>query len=224
MAPVPASGEAGVSVRRPGTRLGGQRESRVLRGVVDGRALRYRGVACAPHRPVSGGGARLPLPPRPWPGVRDASRSGPPCPRRDTRGTSENCLRLDVTAPRGAVRSGDRPGSPGDRPVRVWLRCGGSVAAREAARSIRPDGRPGATSWPSLWTSGSVPSACPGFRGCPVRDCSRCATSRRTRGPTGASHAAEPLYLFDTKGTPTLRTSRAVRCPTRPGSVGRRTR
>jgi para-nitrobenzyl esterase len=58
----------------------------------------------------------------PWPGVRDASKPGSPCPQQagEVPGGSanENCLFLNVTAPAAA-----RPGRP--QPVIVWVHGGG---------------------------------------------------------------------------------------------------
>jgi para-nitrobenzyl esterase len=90
-----------------------------------------RGVVAADHRLFAGipyaappvGPLRWqpPLPPSPWPGVRDATRPGPRC-LQDTsdlelgRQTDEDCLSLNVWTPPAA--SDER------RPVMVWIHGG----------------------------------------------------------------------------------------------------
>ncbi|MCS7479023.1 carboxylesterase/lipase family protein [Umezawaea endophytica] len=59
-----------------------------------------------------------------WEGTRDATRPGSPCPQvgssySDTRSTNEECLFLNVTAPR----------SGGGKPVMVWIHGDGAIGA-----------------------------------------------------------------------------------------------
>lgn len=66
---------------------------------------------------------RAPAPVMPWPGVRDATTSGPAAPQlaqsfADVTSLDEDCLTLDVTVPEGG-RTG--------RPVLVWLHGGGGT-------------------------------------------------------------------------------------------------
>jgi para-nitrobenzyl esterase len=89
--------------------------SGVIEGARAGRVLRFLGVPYA-QPPVGALRWRPPRPVRPWPGVRPAERSGPPC--QQWQGAplgSENCLYLDVTVPR----------RPGPKPVLVFLHGGG---------------------------------------------------------------------------------------------------
>jgi para-nitrobenzyl esterase len=70
-----------------------------------------------------------PQPPRPWPGIRDASSYGPRCaqlasgngPRQD----SEDCLYLNVFAPGRGTVTGPRPGAGHRLPVLVMIHGGG---------------------------------------------------------------------------------------------------
>jgi para-nitrobenzyl esterase len=93
--------------------------SGALHGVRDGDVLRFRDVPYA--RPPQGALRWAPPEPvRPWPGVRPATRPGPPCPQTGEPpqgSTDEDCLHLDVTVPATRHR--------GPRPVMVWLHGGG---------------------------------------------------------------------------------------------------
>jgi para-nitrobenzyl esterase len=112
---VVAGGPAGVS--RPAgpvahTDLG------PVRGIAGQRVQQFQGI---PYAQPPTGALRWSLParPRPWTKVRDAHQPGPACAQLDDKGalvarSSEDCLYLNVTAPRGAVR----------RPVMVYLHGG----------------------------------------------------------------------------------------------------
>jgi para-nitrobenzyl esterase len=83
--------------------------------------LSWRGIPYAAP-PTGELRLRLPQPPAPWPGVRDATGYGnrapqPPgqLPQPDAPPTSEDCLYLNVTAPAGAA----------GRPVLFWIHGGG---------------------------------------------------------------------------------------------------
>lgn len=65
---------------------------------------------------------RAPQPVQPWTEVRDATKPGNPCPQTasafaNIQSSDEDCLYLDVTAPRTA----------GTKPVMVWLHGGGGT-------------------------------------------------------------------------------------------------
>jgi para-nitrobenzyl esterase len=90
-----------------------------LRGIADGDVVRFRGVPYA-AAPVGERRWAPPEPVAPWPGEREAIRSGAPCAQAAADvpegSTAEDCLYLDVTA----------PAPPGNsRPVMVWLHGGG---------------------------------------------------------------------------------------------------
>lgn len=79
---------------------------------------------------------RAPEPPSPWPGTREALVSGDPCPqyssvfggvatgRADEPVGNEDCLYLNVWAPRGATG--------GRRPVMLWIHGGGNSIGQAA--------------------------------------------------------------------------------------------
>ncbi|MGH6972888.1 MAG: carboxylesterase/lipase family protein, partial [Caulobacteraceae bacterium] len=107
-------------------------------GQVEGPARVFRAIPYAAP-PVGPLRWRAPQPAKPWAGVRPALTDGPACPQRVIPGRynlggyqgpiSEDCLTLDVFAPRHARRA----------PVMVWIFGGGDVAG---ADSIAPnDGR-----------------------------------------------------------------------------------
>ncbi|MBB4907435.1 para-nitrobenzyl esterase [Actinophytocola algeriensis] len=78
--------------------------------------MTYSGIPYAAP-PVDERRWRPPVRPRSWSGVRDATTPSPPCPQRGMAGF-EDCLYLDVTAPRNTRRGGRLP-------VLVWLHGGG---------------------------------------------------------------------------------------------------
>ena len=103
----------------------------VTGGLVRGRLLPggagavYRGIPFA-QPPVGELRWREPMPVIPWPGTREADRSGPPAAQpplgwndRSAAASSEDCLYLDVWAPAKAA---------GALPVMVWIHGGGNVA------------------------------------------------------------------------------------------------
>jgi para-nitrobenzyl esterase len=112
--------------------------SGVVSGAVSGTVRRFRGIPYAAP-PVGPLRWRSPQPAPRWTGSRPATRSGPSCAQGDPAkpgamlaGSSEDCLSLDVVAPR----------TGGRRPVMVWVHGGGNTsgsgsdydAARMAAR------------------------------------------------------------------------------------------
>jgi para-nitrobenzyl esterase len=96
-----------------------------LRGLDDGEMLSYRGIPYAAP-PVGDLRWRPPQAPRSWTETRDATETGSACVQNPdlgafaTPGGSEDCLYLNVYAPRAAVQAG--------RPLRVfvWIH-GGSL-------------------------------------------------------------------------------------------------
>ncbi|RKT82853.1 para-nitrobenzyl esterase [Saccharopolyspora antimicrobica] len=101
-------------------------------GVIELDSGRVRGLSFEEHRLFQGipyaappvGELRwsLPRPVEPWAGVRDATAPGSPCPQlpqsfADVGSVDEDCLFLNVTAPR----------SGGRKPVMVWLHGGGGT-------------------------------------------------------------------------------------------------
>ncbi|WP_206681358.1 carboxylesterase family protein [Actinomadura sp. J1-007] len=119
---------AGAGAAPPGVVV--RTASGLLRGVADGHVVRYLGVPYAAP-PTGERRWRPPSPVRPWKGVRKAVRPGPPCAQSSLAGGEEDCLHLDVTAPR-------TPARPGGRPVMVWVHGdgfqGGAGSEVDAAR------------------------------------------------------------------------------------------
>ena len=114
-------------------------ESGAVRGLVAPDHLLFQGVPYAAP-PVGELRWQLPIPPPPWEGVRDASKSGPRCVQDSSndfsggRGTSEDCLSLNVWSPTGA--SG--------LPVMVWIHGGAFIngsAEMYNAQSLATKGR-----------------------------------------------------------------------------------
>ncbi len=95
-------------------------ESGRLAGVAQGNVLIFRGVpyAAPPLGPLRW---RPPQPPPAWKGERSAASAGPACLQRDDEARieamSEDCLTLQVFAPKGAQKA----------PVMVWLHGGGNL-------------------------------------------------------------------------------------------------
>ncbi|MEV7553107.1 carboxylesterase family protein [Amycolatopsis sp. NPDC089917] len=85
-----------------------------VRGAESGQARTFSGIRYAAP-PVGEYRWKPPRPPQPWKGVADATKPGNVCPQ--ATGGDEDCLFLNVTAPRDA----------GNRrlPVMVWLHGGG---------------------------------------------------------------------------------------------------
>ena len=96
-------------------------------GVESGSAVIFRAIPYAAP-PVGSLRWKPPAPVAPWTGARAATAPGPACPQKVSPGapnlggyvgpTREDCLTLDITAPRGARRA----------PVMVWVYGGGNVA------------------------------------------------------------------------------------------------
>ena len=102
-------------------------ESGRVQGVAEDGVSAFRGIPYAAS-PVGERRFAAPQPPPEWPGLRDASRSGPSVPQGPSRleavmgarapdWDEDGCLTLNVWTP-------DRPG-PGGRPVLVWFHGGG---------------------------------------------------------------------------------------------------
>jgi len=108
-----------------------------VKGMASGDLNVFLGVPYAAP-PVGPLRWKPPLPPAPWPGVREATEIGPAClqPRAAPGGIyaselpqlSEDCLTLNVWAPKDAPKDG------GGAPVMVWIHGGSLVAgsSREA--------------------------------------------------------------------------------------------
>ena len=96
-------------------------------GVESGSARIFRAIPYAAP-PIGALRWKPPAPVAPWSGNRAATAPGPACPQKVSPGvpnlggyvgpTSEDCLTLDVTAPKAARRA----------PVMVWIYGGGNVA------------------------------------------------------------------------------------------------
>ncbi|HEX6343687.1 carboxylesterase/lipase family protein [Umezawaea sp.] len=108
-------------------------ESGDVRGVVRGDLRVFQGI---PYAAPPRGELRWAAPAgvEPWRGTRDATRPGSPCPQvgssySDTRSTDEECLFLNVTAPRSGT----------GKPVLVWIHGDGAIGAGhhfDAARLV----------------------------------------------------------------------------------------
>jgi para-nitrobenzyl esterase len=86
-----------------------------VRGTTAGQVRTYQGIPYAAP-PVGDLRWHSPVAPEPWSGVRDASQPGNRCPQTGQKpSVTEDCLYLDVTAPRTARKA----------PVLVWLHGGG---------------------------------------------------------------------------------------------------
>ncbi|MFI6812854.1 carboxylesterase/lipase family protein [Nonomuraea sp. NPDC050328] len=91
-----------------------------VRGSLDGQTRTFQGI-----RYATAARWTAPKPAPAWKGVRDARKPGPMCPQvgsqyAQTASTNEDCLMLNVTAPRTA-------GSK--RPVMVWVHGDGALGA-----------------------------------------------------------------------------------------------
>ncbi|MFD1320518.1 carboxylesterase/lipase family protein [Micromonospora sonneratiae] len=97
-----------------------------VRGRLTGEHRKFQGIPYAAP-PTGELRWRAPQPVVPWRTPRDATEPGSPCPQlpssyADVRSVDEDCLFLNVTAPRDAPR-GTR------RPVMVWIHGDGAVGA-----------------------------------------------------------------------------------------------
>ncbi|GAA4005356.1 carboxylesterase family protein [Allokutzneria multivorans] len=97
-----------------------------LRGIVTSEHRAFSGIpyAAAPSGPLRW---RSPQPAESWAGVRDATKPGNACPQESTAyaqsdSSTEDCLFLNVTAPRSAT-----PRAP--KPTMVWVHGDGVVGA-----------------------------------------------------------------------------------------------
>jgi para-nitrobenzyl esterase len=109
-------------------------DSGVLSGDASGDVALFKGVPYAAP-PVGDLRWAPPQLPAPWRGPRPATAFGPACPQRlNAKGvpnaggvvgpTSEDCLLLNIWAPRAALRAG--PNASDKAPVMVWLHGGGN--------------------------------------------------------------------------------------------------
>lgn len=94
-----------------------------IHGKLTDDVARFRDVPYAAP-PVGQRRWKPPRAPQPWTKTRDATKPGPKCVQAASEGgidkkSSEDCLTLEVTAPRGAS---DKP-----RPVMVWTHGGGLI-------------------------------------------------------------------------------------------------
>jgi para-nitrobenzyl esterase len=89
-----------------------------VRGVEANGVRHFRGIPYAAP-PVNELRWKPPQPVRPWSGVRAADESMPPCAQGNAKSVTgvEDCLHVDVTAPKSA--------SGGGKPVIVWFHGGG---------------------------------------------------------------------------------------------------
>jgi para-nitrobenzyl esterase len=102
-----------------------------VRGHREGGVLSWKGIPFA-AAPVGDRRFRRPTAPTPWHDLRDATRYGPMAPQKVLRSMevdpsipiSEDCLSLNVWAPRGA-RPGRARGDGAGKPVMVWIHGGG---------------------------------------------------------------------------------------------------
>ena len=210
-----------------------------MRGVADDDVVRFSGV---PYAAPPTGDRRwtAPRPPRPWPGVRDATAPTTSCPQVGYDENfdpipvgDEDCLYVDVVAPA-------RPRHDGRLPVVVWLHGGnlasGGAAEFDGARLasggdvvvVTVNYRLGALGFLSAGafdvegtTSRQLRSARPGrgaALGAPQR---RSVRWRPAQGDTGRAVSGRPQRLHAprlARLAPTVRAGdRAERCLCQPG-------
>jgi len=120
-----------------------QTSAGAVRGSRQGGVSSWKGVPFAAP-PVGERRFRRPVPPAPWHDLRDATTFGPMALQRPLKsmevvpgvGVAEDCLSLNVWAPRDAVEAA-ASGSP--KPVMVWIHGGGYFQGSTAQRYY--DGR-----------------------------------------------------------------------------------
>ena len=102
----------------------------LVRGVIHDGLREFKGIPYAAP-PVGALRWTMPRPPKPWKGIRDASKYGSACPQLSRYGLTEasydeNCLTINVTAPYSAKPQRRK------RPVMVWIHGGAFVGGSSA--------------------------------------------------------------------------------------------
>jgi para-nitrobenzyl esterase len=129
MLAIPAAGAVAVG-RHETTPLSGDAVVRIddgpLRGTVTAQHRVFQGIPYA-AAPAGSLRWRAPQPVTPWTQPRNATTPGSPCPQlpssyADVSSVDEDCLMLNVTAPRDARRGARKP-------VMVWIHGDGAVGA-----------------------------------------------------------------------------------------------
>jgi para-nitrobenzyl esterase len=115
-----------------------QTSAGAVRGAREGGVLSWKGVPFGAP-PIGDRRFRRPVAPEPWPELRDATGYGAMAPQRVLRSmevdpaipVSEDCLSLNIWAPRGAAEAA-AAGRP--KPVMVWIHGGGYFQGSTAQR------------------------------------------------------------------------------------------